>query len=178
MILPTMIRYQPKATNPYFVTKLMKNLIASNATMKATTLPTIKVVRFVDMISVPPSMNNLAILYTVAANMVGTARKKENSAAFFRVSFCAIPPTIVAMERDTPGIIEIHWNNPIKKALFSVKTVFSLPLPKILSQNSINIPPAINMTATTVTLSSIASIMSLKRSPNTAAGIKATNSFQ
>ena len=78
MMLPTMIRYQPKATNPYFVTKLMKNLIASNATMKATTLPTIKVVRFVDMISVPPSMNNLAILYTVAANMVGTARKKEN----------------------------------------------------------------------------------------------------
>ena len=121
MMLPTMIRYQPKATNPYFVTKLMKNLIASNATMKATTLPTIKVVRFVDMISVPPSMNNLAILYTVAANMVGTARKKENSAAFFRVSFCAIPPTIVAMERDTPGIIEIHWNNPIKKDLFSVK---------------------------------------------------------
>ena len=42
------------------------------------------------------------------ANIVGTARKNENSAAFLRVKCCDIPPTIVAIERDTPGIIAIH----------------------------------------------------------------------
>ena len=58
--------------------------------------------------SVPPSLMSLYILYKVAPNMVGTAKKKENSAAALRVSPCDIPPTMVAMERDTPGIIEIH----------------------------------------------------------------------
>ena len=41
-----------------------------------------------------------------------------------------------------------------------------------------NTPPTISMTATTSTLSSIASIKSLHNNPNTAAGMKATNSFQ
>ena len=45
----------------------------------------------------------------VAPNIVGTARKNENSAAALRVSFCDMPPTMVAMERDTPGIMAIHW---------------------------------------------------------------------
>ena len=48
------------------------------------------------------------ILFAVAANMVGTARKKENSAAAFRVSFCVNPPMIVAADRDTPGTMAIH----------------------------------------------------------------------
>ena len=108
-----MMRYHPNAAKPYFVTKLIKNLIASIATIKATTLPTIKAFMLLAIISVPPSINSLNILYTVAANIVGTAKKNENSAAALRVNFCAIPPTIVAIERETPGIIEMHWNNPI-----------------------------------------------------------------
>jgi hypothetical protein len=48
--------------------------------------------------------------------MVGTAKKKENSAAALRLSFCDIPPTMVAAERDTPGIIDKHWKKPIFKA--------------------------------------------------------------
>jgi hypothetical protein len=115
---------------------------------------------------------------SVAANIVGTARKNENSAAFLRVSFCAIPPTMVAIERETPGIIEMHWNIPIQNARFSVSAVFSSPLLNILSQNSMNMPPSMSVTATTVTLSSMASIMSLNSSPSTAAGMNATNSFQ
>ena len=39
MRAPTMIRYHPKALKPYLVTKPMKNLMASNATMNATALP-------------------------------------------------------------------------------------------------------------------------------------------
>ena len=156
----------------------MKNLIASKATTNATTLPIISAGRLFMIISVPPSRKSFSILYTVAANIVGTARKKENSAAALRVIFCAIPPTIVAMERDTPGIIAIHWNRPILKAFFSVRTVSSLFFENILSQNSMNTPPITSITATTVTLSSISSTLSLNRNPSTAAGTNATSSFQ
>ena len=38
---------------------------------------------------------------------VVTAKKKENSAAAFRVSFWVSPPIMVAAERDTPGIMAI-----------------------------------------------------------------------
>ena len=89
-----------------------------------------------------------------------------------------MPPTMVAMERDTPGIIEMHWNIPIQKARFSVNFVSSLPLLNILSQNSMNTPPTISITATTTTLSSMASMKSLHNRPSTAAGMKATSSFQ
>ena len=43
------------------------------------------------------------------ATIVGTARKNENLAARRRVSPWVIPPTMVAIERDTPGMTEIHW---------------------------------------------------------------------
>ena len=110
--------------------------------------------------------------------MVGTARKKENSAAALRVRPCDMPPTMVAMERDTPGIMEMHWNRPTMKARFSVNGVSSLPLLKILSQKSMKMPPSTSITATTPTLSSMASMASLNSSPRTAAGMKATKSFQ
>jgi undecaprenyl-diphosphatase len=68
------------------------------------------------------------------ATIVGTARKNENSAAFLRVSPCAIPPTMVAIERDTPGMTEMHWNKPIINARCSFTLILSLPLLKSLSQ--------------------------------------------
>ena len=43
------------------------------------------------------------IVGVLPAVVVGTAKKKENSAAILRVSFCCIPPTMVAIERDVPG---------------------------------------------------------------------------
>jgi len=45
--------------------------------------------------------------FNVAPNMVGTAKKKENSAAAVRFSFCDIPPTMDEAERDTPGILGV-----------------------------------------------------------------------
>ena len=48
---------------------------------------------------------------------MGTAKKKENSAAAFLDSFWVSPPTIVAADRDIPGINAIHWNKPITNAL-------------------------------------------------------------
>ena len=66
--------------------------------------------------------------------MVGTARKNENSAARLRVSPCVMPPTMVAIERDTPGMTDMHWNRPMLKARFSFTLFSSLPLLNSLSQ--------------------------------------------
>ena len=110
--------------------------------------------------------------------MVGTAKKKENSAAVLRERRCAIPPTIVAMERETPGIMAIHWKNPIAKAFFSEITCDSSGWLNSLSTNNMKIPPSTSMVATTQTFSNIASIQSPHRKPMMAAGRKATNSFQ
>ena len=83
-----MIRYHPNSLNPYLETKDMKNFIANSATMNATTFPTIKMIRL-SVINCTPSgdKNSFNNLYPVAANIVGTAKKNENSAASFLVSF-------------------------------------------------------------------------------------------
>jgi hypothetical protein len=53
----------------------------------------------------------------VAASMVGTARRNENSTIASRVKPIASPPTIVAPERDTPGTMANAWNKPMQNAL-------------------------------------------------------------
>src|SRR5580658_3661693 len=56
-------------------------------------------------------------LLTDAASMVGTARKKENSAAALRVRPWLRPPIIVAPERLNPGrTMDRTWKQPIQKA--------------------------------------------------------------
>ena len=47
-----------------------------------------------------------------APTIVGIARKNENSAAAARSSRMTSPPTIVAPERDTPGISASVWHDP------------------------------------------------------------------
>src|SRR5574344_1285887 len=84
----------------------------------------------------------------VAAAIVGTARKNENSAAERRVNFCAIPPTIVVIEREVPGIRDKHCQRPILNARLLVILLFSNPLLKRRSQNNINMPPTTSITAT------------------------------
>jgi len=46
--------------------------------------------------------------YEVAANMVGTASKNENSVACFLSKPLNTPPIIVAAALETPGIIDTH----------------------------------------------------------------------
>jgi hypothetical protein len=55
--------------------------------------------------------------YADAANSVGMARKKENSAATSLEHPSSIAPMIVAAERDVPGIIARHCINPIKSTV-------------------------------------------------------------
>ena len=51
--------------------------------------------------------------------MVGMARKKLNSAAARLSTPSSTPPTMVAPERDTPGIIDTHCISPTPSAVFS-----------------------------------------------------------
>src|SRR3546814_6086934 len=52
-----------------------------------------------------------------AASIVGTARKKLNSAAVLRSTPSASAPMIVAPDRLTPGIIDRHWMMPMPSAV-------------------------------------------------------------
>ena len=47
--------------------------------------------------------------------MVGIASQKENSVAARLSAPNSMAPTIVAPERDTPGIMERHWTKPIPR---------------------------------------------------------------
>ncbi len=49
----------------------------------------------------------------VAASIVGTASKKENSTAVFLLIFNSNAPMIVAAALETPGIMEIDWKRPM-----------------------------------------------------------------
>jgi len=60
------------------------------------------------MIWLSPFKKTFKSLYPDAAAIVGTARKKENSAAVLRESPKVIPPIMVAAERETPGIKAMH----------------------------------------------------------------------
>ena len=128
--------------------------MASKATTKATAQPTSNIVMLWALTHVASPLIISSTSSRVAPAMVGTARKKENSAARLRVSPCCMPPTIVAMERETPGMTEMHWKRPTIKALRSVMRFSSVPLLNILSQKSMNTPPTTSMMATTSTLSS------------------------
>ena len=150
---PTMMRYQPKALKPYFERKLTNHFMASMATMKATTHPRMSIVMLWVVAQSASSFMRSRRSRSVAPAMVGTARKNENSAARRRVSFCAMPPTIVAMERLMPGMTERHWNIPIQKARRAVSLLSSEPLLKIWSQKSMKMPPKTRVMATTHTLS-------------------------
>ncbi|CLP71241.1 Uncharacterised protein [Mycobacterium tuberculosis] len=48
--------------------------------------------------------------------MVGIARKNENSAAERLSVPISSEPTMVAPDRDVPGIIAMHWKSPILNA--------------------------------------------------------------
>ena len=57
--------------------------------------------------------------------MVGIASQNENSAAERRSAPNSMALTMVAPARDTPGIMEKHWQTPMPKYIGSVKPVAS-----------------------------------------------------
>ena len=82
-----------------------------NAIKKDTINPIIKL----DISPLPSSAWCLTTSNKVAANITGRAPKNENSVAVFLFKLHSIPPTIVAPEREVPGINENAWAIPIKR---------------------------------------------------------------
>ena len=79
--------------------------MAKAATTKATMFPTNNKVRLLVLNNSGCSPHKSQVLFAVAPNMVGTAKKNENSAACFLPNPCVNPPIMVAAERLTPGTI-------------------------------------------------------------------------
>ena len=116
-----MILYHAQGLKPYFVITSIKNLMAITATINATIFPIIKYIKLLPLnsnsnpfISTPFSFQSFKKTeYVVTANIVGTAKKNENSAAAFLLSFCCIPPMMDAALLLVPGIMAKHCQKPI-----------------------------------------------------------------
>ena len=83
----------------------------------------------------------LYISSALAANIVGIAKKKLNSTTAFFSKPNAIPPIIVAPERDTPGMNASVWNIPSQNAFLKFIFFVLLSLLKYFSKSTIIIPP-------------------------------------
>src|SRR5258708_9043398 len=115
-------------------------------------------------------------LFAEAAIMVGTARKKENSAAAFRLSDWLMPPMMVDALRLRPGKrMDNTWKQPIRKAT---------PLDICLSSSIVGLrknrpmkrkrtPPTIITVAMKYRLPSAWSIIFFRTTPTIRAGITA-----
>ena len=93
----------PKALKLCFFTKLIRNSITISDTTKETAIP-IKSSTSSKGDAVNPARINLSTLSKDAPSITGIARKKENSADAVRDTPVSIPPSIVAPEREVPGI--------------------------------------------------------------------------
>ena len=83
---PTTMRYIPNALKPYLDRKDTNHFIASNATMKATPQPRSSIEILWLVAHAVSSFSRSSRSSNVAPAIVGTARKKENSAARLRVN--------------------------------------------------------------------------------------------
>lgn len=118
----------------------------------------------------------------VAAAMVGTASRKENTTADLRSSPAVTAPIIVAAARDTPGMTETAWKSPIRKAFFrlnfSIVIVFFFGSIRNFSQIIKNIPPRNSDQSTMLVLPRRnCFIKSYKNNPTNAVGMNAVMSF-
>ena len=87
----------------------MNVLTAIIAVINATTVPRNKMPR-----DDPVSIGfDLIKSNPVAAIIVGIARRKENSTLVCRSNPTSMAPKIEAAARDTPGIMEKDWANPM-----------------------------------------------------------------
>ena len=110
--------------------------------------------------------------------MVGIARKNENSAAERLSVPSSSAPTIVAPDRDTPGIIAKHWQTPIASAIRGGKSIASwyFGLSGNRSTMSRMMPPMISVEQISNGLSNSTVLMkSCASTPITTAGRNASN---
>ena len=115
---------------------------------------------------VAPAINSsylVKISSVLAPIMVGTARKKENSAAVLRLMPMASAPMMVAPERLTPGTIARHWAKPTASTFPKGSSATPRPSSRGLAVRSIAMiakPPIISAQGTIPGLPSMASKLS------------------
>ena len=141
-----MIRYMAKELKVCPFTNPRNALITINAEKKETKNPIAKTgISGVDKWPMFFSRS-----YDVAANIVGIARKKENSVATFRSRPKHMPPMIVAPALDTPGKRDRVWAIPMPKAC--LKEISSTSRTRdcftSLSITNMATPPAMSAMAT------------------------------
>lgn len=95
-----MILYTPNALKSCRFTYPIKNLIETMDTRNETIIPMASTTSSVPVKERP----NFKIFKRLAPNMTGIPRKNENSADTVLEHPIRIPPTMVAPERDVPGI--------------------------------------------------------------------------
>ena len=89
--------------------------MAARLTTKATTQPTTRTAISVPVIAAPERIN-LTTLSRDAPAITGMARKKVNSATQARDRPSSRPPTMVAPEREVPGMMASICHTPTMKA--------------------------------------------------------------
>lgn len=97
---PKTIRYHPNALKSFFRIYERKNLIATTETTKDTIIPVSRIDNSKG-VKRKPNFNNFKAL---APTITGIERKNENSAATALEVPIKIAPTMVAPDRDVPGI--------------------------------------------------------------------------
>jgi len=124
----------------------MKVLTASRAAKKEVMKPTAKT-------GTSPKLKRSRLFSrskVVAANMMGIATKKENSVAALRDRPKMTPPSMVAPERETPGINAIDCAQPIFSACLKLmsSTVSVVGAGANFSTIRMTIPPTMRAMAT------------------------------
>src|SRR5699024_4669151 len=98
--IPSTIRYQPNTLKSCFLIKFTRNLITKTDTANATAITRTRASSSA-LVKSNPNFNRFKAL---APRLVGTARKKVNSAAATRETPMSTAPIIVAADRDVTGI--------------------------------------------------------------------------
>src|SRR5215470_1921348 len=105
-------------------------------------------------------------------HIIGTAMRKENSAAPFRSKPKSIPPTIVAADRDVPGHKASTWNKPTPRDCAGLMDSMELERLRAayLSAIRITTPPTNNAAVTAPGVKRRSLITWRARKPTTKAG--------
>ncbi len=140
------MRYIAKELNVCFVTNPKKAFMTSSAEKKEMKKPVAKT-------GVSLALRLLMFFnksYDVAANMVGIAKKKENSVAVFRSRPKHMAPIIVAPALDTPGKRDNACAKPMPNACLRETLSMSVTagVLTIFSITNMAIPPAMSANAT------------------------------
>ncbi|GAM05604.1 hypothetical protein MBENS4_2602 [Novosphingobium sp. MBES04] len=154
--------------------------MTTSATTKETTKPIAISLQPTGPVPAISSSRCLTTERKVAPTIVGTARKKLNSAAVRRSMPMASAPMMVAPERLVPGTMARHWAKPTPTHLDSGSSATPVSGPGLatFSMARMAMPPTISAQATTLGEPSRLSIQSLSRRPSTAEGMNATTTLR